>query len=205
MIGILDLGIGNLRSLSNAIHQSGFDFRIIENEKSFADLTHLIIPGVGHFRAAMSVIEQRNLRGPIHDFVATKRPLLGVCLGMQLLAAKGTEGGESAGIGLIPGTVKVITPGVDFRIPHIGWNVLKVKRPHAVFQGLKNERDFYFVHSFAMVCDAGEDVLGETDYGGPVTAVVGRANVVGFQFHPEKSEVNGLKLLENFCSWDGAC
>jgi len=205
VIGILDLGIGNLRSLSNAVHQNGFDFRITENEKAFDDLTHLIIPGVGHFRAAMGVIEQRNLRGPIHDFVATKRPLLGVCLGMQLLAAKGTEGGESAGIELIPGAVRFITPGAGFRIPHIGWNVLNVKRPHPVFQGLKNERDFYFVHSFAMVCDAAEDVLGETDYGGPVTAVVGRANVVGFQFHPEKSEVNGLKLLENFCLWDGAC
>jgi imidazole glycerol-phosphate synthase subunit HisH len=205
VIGILDLGIGNLRSLSNAIHQNGFDSQVIKDETSFADLSHLIIPGVGHFQPAMAAVVDRKLRAPIHAYVATGRPLLGVCLGMQLLAAKGTEGGDVDGIGLIPGTIKRLTPGAGYRIPHVGWNVLMTKRAHPVYEGLKNERDFYFVHSFAMVCDAAEDVLGETDYGGLVTAVIGRSNVIGFQFHPEKSEVNGLKLLENFCLWDGKC
>lgn len=205
MIGILDLGIGNLRSLSNAVHQNGFDFRIIEDAAAFDDLTHLIIPGVGHFRAAMAVVEQRRLRAPIQAFVAGGRPLLGVCLGMQLLAAKGTEGGPSDGLGLVPGTVRRIEPGPGLRIPHIGWNVMSAKKPHPVLNGLKPDRDFYFVHSYAMVCDSPDDVLGVTDYGGEVTAAVARGNVVGFQFHPEKSEVNGLKLLENFCLWDGRC
>jgi imidazole glycerol-phosphate synthase subunit HisH len=205
VIGILDLGINNLRSLSNAVHQNGFDFRIVEKADALNDLTHLIVPGLGNFRAAMDAVDQRNLRGPVRDFAMSQRPLLGVCLGMQLLAAKGTEGGDSMGFGLVPGTVRRMQPGAQFRIPHMGWNALSMKRPHPIFKGLKNERDFYFVHSYAVDCDVADDVLGETEYGGPVTAVIGRGNVVGFQFHPEKSEVNGLKLVENFCLWDGRC
>jgi glutamine amidotransferase len=205
VIGILDLGMGNLRSLSNAIHHNGFDVEVTENETPFESFTHLIIPGVGHFRAAMAAVEDRNLRPHIQAFAATGKPVLGVCLGMQLLSATGTEGGESQGLGLIAGTVRRLELGPDYRVPHVGWNSLSLTRPHPVYEGLKADRDFYFVHSFAVVCDRREDVLGETDYGGPVTAAVGHANVVGFQFHPEKSESNGLKLLENFCLWDGRC
>jgi glutamine amidotransferase len=205
VIGILDLGMGNLRSLSNAIHQSGFDTEVVRDAARFDDLTHLIIPGVGHFGTAMTAFEAGNHRAPVKAYVASGRPLLGVCLGMQILAAKGTEGGDTDGIGLIAGTVRRIAPGPGYRIPHIGWNVLITTRPHPVYAGLKPERDFYFVHSFALACDDRNDVLGETDYGVRLTAVVGHGNVVGFQFHPEKSEKNGLLLLENFCNWDGQC
>lgn len=205
MIGILDLGIGNLRSLSNAIDHNGFDVQITESRAAFDDFTHLIIPGVGHFRAAMDAVRERQLRAEIRAFAASGRPVLGVCLGMQLLAATGTEGGEMEGLGLVAGTVRKLEPGPDLRIPHVGWNSLTKKQDHPVYEGLKQDRDFYFVHSFAMQCDDPADVLGETDYGGPVTAAVGHANVVGFQFHPEKSEASGLKLLENFCLWDGKC
>ncbi|MHB1204289.1 MAG: imidazole glycerol phosphate synthase subunit HisH [Rhodospirillaceae bacterium] len=205
MIGILDLGMGNLRSLSNAIQHNGFDVQVTEDQAPFDDFTHLIIPGVGHFRAAMAAVTERDLRPHIRAFAATGKPVLGVCLGMQLLSATGTEGGESEGLGLIAGTVRRLDLGPEYRVPHVGWNSLSLTRAHPVYEGLKADRDFYFVHSFAVVCDRAEDVLGETDYGGPVTAAVGHATVVGFQFHPEKSEANGLKLLENFCLWDGRC
>lgn len=205
MIGILDLGLGNLRSLSNAVHHNGFDFEIVGAASRFDDLSHLIIPGVGNFAAAMRSFETGQWRAPVHAFAATGRPLLGVCLGMQLLASTGTEGGSSEGIGFIPGTVKRLEPGATLRIPHVGWNVLNPTRDHPVFAGLKAARDFYFVHSYAVNCENRAHVLGETEYGGPVTAVIGRDNIVGFQFHPEKSEKNGLMLLENFCNWDGKC
>lgn len=205
MIGILDLGMGNLRSLSNAIEHNGFDAEVTETQAPFDDFTHLIIPGVGHFRAAMGAVFERQLRAPVQAFAASGRPVLGVCLGMQLLAAMGTEGGEMEGLGLVAGTVRKLELAPGLRIPHVGWNSLAKTKDHPIYEGLKQDRDFYFVHSFALHCDDPADVLGETDYGGPVTAAVGHANVVGFQFHPEKSEINGLKLLENFCLWDGRC
>lgn len=204
MIGVLNIGMGNLRSVGNAVHQLGFDPVVVEHQDSFDDLTHMILPGVGNFSAAMPEIVARQLTQPIMDFVASGRPLLGTCLGMQLLMELGDEGGIHAGLGLIPGKVGRLQ-GEGLRVPHVGWNILNMTRPHPIFLGIKKGRDFYFVHSYAAVCEQEEDVLASTEYGGPVTAVVGRANVVGVQFHPEKSQVNGLRLIENFCNWDGKC
>lgn len=205
MIGVLDIGMGNLRSMANAIVQNGFDSVVVQEASAFDDLTHLVIPGVGNFSAAMSEISARNLRQSICEFADSGRPLLGVCLGMHLLAGHGEEGGSNEGLGLIAGTVRRLDPGPDLRVPHVGWNVLHVCRDHPVFEGIKANRDFYYVHSFAMNCESDENVLGTTDYGNSVVAVVGRDNVLGFQFHPEKSQVNGLKLIENFCLWGGQC
>ena len=204
MIGVLNIGMGNLRSVENAVHQLGFDPVVVEHQNSFDDLTHLILPGVGNFSAAMPEIGTRQLMQPIMDFVASGRPLLGTCLGMQLLMGMGDEGGIHAGLGLIAGKVRRLQ-GEGLRVPHVGWNILNMTRSHPIFLGIKKGRDFYFVHSYAAVCEQEEDVWASTEYGGPVTAVVGRANVVGVQFHPEKSQVNGLRLIENFCNWDGKC
>jgi imidazole glycerol-phosphate synthase subunit HisH len=204
MIGILNIGMGNLRSVENAVLQLGFDPVVVEHQNSFDDLTHLILPGVGNFSAAMPEIAARQLTQPILDFVASGRPLLGTCLGMQLLMGMSDEGGFHVGLGLIAGRVGRLQ-GEGLRVPHVGWNILNMARPHAIFQGIKKGRDFYFVHSYAAVCAQDEDLLASTEYGGPVTAVVGRGNVVGVQFHPEKSQVNGLRLIENFCNWDGRC
>ena len=197
--------MGNLRSVENAVYQNGFDPVIVNDATAFDDLSHLIIPGVGNFGAAMPEIGRRSLRQPILDFVASRRPVLGACLGMQLMMATGEEGGIKAGLGLIAGRVVLLDPPGILRVPHVGWNVLNVLRAHPVFEGIKSGRDFYFVHSYAVQCEREIDVLGTTDYGGAVTAVIGCANVIGFQFHPEKSQVNGLKLIENFCQWDGQC
>ena len=204
MIGILDIGMGNLRSVKNAVYQNGFDPIVVAAAANFDDLTHLILPGVGNFSAAVPEIESRQLRQPILDFVASGRPLLGTCLGMQLLMSASEEGGNNAGLDLIAGKVTRLG-GEGLPIPHVGWNILNMTQPHPVFQGIKSGRDFYFVHSYAAVCESAADLLGTTEYGGEVTAVVGRANVVGMQFHPEKSQVNGLRLIENFCIWDGKC
>lgn len=204
MIGILDIGMGNLRSVQNAVYQNGFEPIVVTAAANFDDLTHLILPGVGNFSAAVPEIERRQLKQPILDFVASGRPLLGTCLGMQLLMSVSEEGGTHAGLGLVEGKVKRLS-GEGLRVPHVGWNVLNMTQSHPVFQGIKSGRDFYFVHSYAAVCEDEADLLGTTEYGGAVTAVVGRANVVGMQFHPEKSQVNGLRLIENFCRWDGKC
>lgn len=205
MIGILSIGLGNLRSVENAVYQNGFDPLIVSDATKFADLTHLIIPGVGNFSAAMPEFDRRGLRQPILDFVASSRPVLGVCLGMQLLMAVGEEGGINDGLGLIAGRVVRMTPPNGYRIPHVGWNVVEMRRDHPVCEGIKSRRDFYFVHSYAAQCAEDADVIGVTEHGGPVTAIIGRDNVIGFQFHPEKSQINGLKLIENFCQWDGKC
>lgn len=205
MIGVIDNQMGNLRSVTNAVDQCGYDACLVDSATDWDDLTHLILPGVGNFRSASALLESSGHAGAIRDFAASGRPVLGICLGMQLLATYGTEDGRSAGLDLIPGNVTRLPEDSGLRIPHIGWNTLHVEREHAIFSGVKPDRDVYFVHAYAMHCDDPDTVLATTDYGGAVAAVVGRGNVVGFQFHPEKSQATGLRLLENFCDWDGAC
>ncbi len=204
MIGILDFGMGNIRSVRNAVYQNGFDPVLIHSAANFDDISHLILPGVGNFSAAIPEIENRHLRQPIINFVASGRPLLGTCLGMQLLMTIGEEGGSYSGLDLIPGKVTRLK-GDGLRVPHVGWNILNMEQAHPIFQNIKSGRDFYFVHSYEVFCEHSSDVLASTEYGGVVTAVIGRNNVVGVQFHPEKSQLNGLRLLENFCQWDGKC
>ncbi len=204
MIGILDFGMGNIRSVRNAVYQNGFDPVLIHSAANFDDISHLILPGVGNFSAAIPEIENRHLRQPIINFVASGRPLLGTCLGMQLLMTIGEEGGSYSGLDLIPGKVTRLK-GDGLRVPHVGWNILNMEQAHPIFQNIKSGRDFYFVHSYEVFCEHSSDMLASTEYGGVVTAVIGRNNVVGVQFHPEKSQLNGLRLLENFCQWDGKC
>ncbi len=204
MIGILDIGMGNLRSVENAVYQNGFDAAVVSAAANLDNLTHLILPGVGNFSAAVPELMDRQLKKPLLDFVARGRPLLGTCLGMQLLMSMSEEGDKNIGLDLISGPVRRLRVE-GLRVPHVGWNVLNVIQPHPIFEGIKSRCDFYFVHSYAVVCERNADLLATTDYGGDVTAVVGHGNVVGVQFHPEKSQLNGLRLIENFCRWDGNC
>jgi glutamine amidotransferase len=205
VIGILKMPIGNLQSAWNALYELGFDPLWIDQTSSFDELTHLIVPGVGHFGAVMGHLEAAGFPSRIREFAASGRPVLGICVGMQLLADIGTEGGETPGLGLVRGMVKKLPNGDGLRLPHVGWSSVAFRHDHPVFDGIKSERDFYFVHSYAMNVDNPDDCLGETTYGAGFTSIVGHDNVLGFQFHPEKSQVNGLKLLENFCNWDGRC
>jgi len=197
--------MGNLRSIANAVHELGYDVLILSAPSQWDDISHLILPGVGHFGAAMEVVRKAQWLPPICEYQRSGRPLLGICLGMQLLADSGAEGGIHQGLGILPGTVRRLQGSPGHPVPHIGWNVLRVERDHPVFAGLKKNRDFYFVHSYEFHCSRITDRLAVTDFDHPVTAVVGHENVIGFQFHPEKSQVNGLRLIENFCEWNGRC
>lgn len=204
-IGILRMPIGNLQSVWNALHELGFEPLFIEDDTDYAALSHLVIPGVGNFRAVMSHLAARGVPSRVRDFAASGRPLLGICAGMQLLARTGTEGGTTEGLGLVDAQVDALPGGGGLRLPHVGWSTVRIRQQHPIFDGVKPDRDFYFVHSYAMHVSNERDWLGETCYGEPFVSVVGSGNVIGVQFHPEKSQVNGLRLLENFARWDGRC
>jgi glutamine amidotransferase len=206
VVGLMRTPIGNLQSVYNALYENGCDPVWVDaSTSSFDDLTHLIVPGVGHFGAVMHYLNTSGLSSRIQDFAKSARPLLGICVGMQILATVGMEGEETLGLGLVEGTVERLSHDAQVRLPHVGWNTVDLTRDHPILAGVKRGRDFYFVHSYGMTVKNPEDSLGETDYGKLFTAIVARKNVVGLQFHPEKSQANGLKLLENFCRWDGTC
>ncbi len=204
-IGIIDIGIGNLGSLRHAVHSLGWDTVSVLRPDDMEGLTHLILPGVGAFAAAMTRLESVGLVGPIRRFAQAGRPVLGICLGMQLLADTGTEGGGTGGLGLIPGHVIPIVPPPRIRLPHVGWNEAHQVGCHPVLKGIRDDVDFYFVHSYRFAATHPGDVLAETEHGERFASIVARGNVVGVQFHPEKSQTNGLQLLDNFCLWDGTC
>lgn len=205
-IGILKMPIGNLQSVMNAVYENGFDPVLVDENADLDDLTHLIVPGVGHFRAVMQHLEALGWPDKVRAFAASGRPTLGICVGMQLLATRGMEGEETPGLGLVKALVDRLPEGNDMlRLPHMGWNSVALRRKHPVLDGIKPNRDFYFVHTYAMQTEDDADWIGETVYGHPFTSIVGRDNVLGFQFHPEKSQTNGMKLIENFCNWDGKC
>ena len=205
MIGILDLSMGNLRSVSNAVYSLGQDFLVVEKPEQMDDCSHLIAPGVGSYRTAMAHADEKGFRDAVRRFSGEKKPILGICLGMQLLSETGDEGGASKGFGLIPGHVARLDDRKTPTIPHVGWNNIHFTRTHPVFKNVKNDVDFYFVHSYHFVTTNPADTAGQTDSGQVFASIVARENVIGFQFHPEKSQENGLRLLENFCEWDGRC
>jgi glutamine amidotransferase len=205
MIGIINAGIGNLGSLRHAVYNLGHDPLLISRPEQFADITHLILPGVGAFASAMAKLNEAGLADAIHEFSRTGRPLLGICLGMQLLASEGEEGGLTSGFGLVPGRVVPLKVTSPLRIPHVGWNEAHRIRGHPVLERIREDVDFYFVHSFRFAADSAEMVFAETVHGERFASIVGRDNVMGVQFHPEKSQVSGLRLLENFCEWSGEC
>lgn len=203
-IGIVDIGIGNLGSLRNALHSQGWDSVFVSEPSGLEGLTHLLLPGVGAFSAAVKRLHDSGLFEPIGRFAAEGRPVMGICLGMQLLAERGTEGGDIEGLGLVPGRVVPIdAPGL--RLPHMGWNNAHQAQPHPLLEGIRNDVDFYFVHSYRFAPTYAKNVLAHTEYGERFASIVGQGNVVGAQFHPEKSQSNGLRLLDNFCLWDGTC
>lgn len=205
MVAILDYGFGNLKSVYNALYVLGEDPVFISNPCELEGVERLIVPGVGSFDTAMGKLERGGWPGALLAFAAAGRPLLGICLGMQILSEFGEEGAGVAGLGLVPGRVIMLSPDSGLNIPHAGWNTVKIKSGHPVFEGLPPQSDFYFVHSYCYDCNSDDLVLGETDYGGVFCSVVGCGNVLGVQFHPEKSQKRGLKILENFCAWDGKC
>jgi glutamine amidotransferase len=203
-LGVLDIEMGNLRSLCNAVYSLGMDPVVVQTPAALDEVDRLLIPGVGSYRAAMANVARLGFGEALRRFADSRRPLLGICLGMQILSERGEEGGAVDGLGLVPGDVVQMAGDPPPRLPHVGWNSVAFCAPHPLFAGIKTGRDFYFVHSYALRTRP-EHTFAETEYGRPFTSVVARANVAGVQFHPEKSQRNGLQLLENFGGWDGRC
>lgn len=204
-IGIIDVGIGNIGSLRGALYSQGWDTQTVATPTDMVGTTHLFLPGVGSFAIAMRRLRNAGLVEPLRQHAAAGRPIMGICLGMQLLADRGVEGGESEGLGIISGMVVPLEVGLKLRLPHVGWNVFHPKQPHSLLKGIRPDVDFYFVHSYFFNAQREADIVGTTDYGICYPSFVASGSVVGVQFHPEKSQRNGLRLLDNFCLWDGKC
>ena len=195
MIGIIDYGAGNLNSICKAFEHIGFETEIVEKETRHEKYDALVLPGVGSFPGAMSRLKENNLDQFIKDYVKTGKPMLGVCLGMQLLFEWGYEDTKTKGLDLLPG--EVVKMDSSLKIPHMGWNELEIIKDDNLFKDLPDNPHYYFVHSYKLK-EITDEVIAVTDYGVKIPAVVRKDNVIGFQFHPEKSGNNGLKLLENF-------
>jgi len=200
MVVVVDYGLGNLRSVLGAVDKLGFTGRISDDQGDIKSATHLILPGVGAFGDGMANLETRGLTGALHEAVIERRtPVLGICLGAQLLTRDSDEFGSHRGLGWIPASVRrIVTSDPSLRVPHVGWNALQQRRPLSLFAGVPDGALFYFVHSYHIVCDAPETAAGECHYGSAMTAVIHHDNVYGTQFHPEKSQLHGLTVLKNF-------
>ena len=198
-VGVCDYGVGNLRSVERALDAAGAEPVVSDDAALLGGCDGLILPGVGAFTAAVEKLHERGIAGVARQFAASERPLLGVCLGHQLLFERSTEGDGAAGLGLVPGEVARIG-GAGLKIPHMGWNTLTVRRRSALLDGIGEGSHVYFVHSYGGTPRDDADTVAVTGYGGTLVAVVQRGSVYGTQFHPEKSGRDGLRIYSNFAA-----
>ena len=201
-ISLIDYGMGNNRSIKNALlHIGTFDVEVTSEFEKIKASDCLILPGVGAFPDAMKNLAERNLIELLNEEVLEKKkPILGICLGMQLLFSSSEEGGINSGLNWLPGKVEYMDLDEQYRIPHIGWNDLIVKKTTETFNTLHEDKNFYFVHSYSVNC-SDNFITATFDYGKEFTAAVEYKNIMGMQFHPEKSQANGLKVLAQFIKW----
>jgi len=201
MIGIIDYGMGNLRSVANAFSAIGADARVVSTPAALFEAQGIVLPGVGAFGDGMRNLHERGFVEALeHEVRRGGKPLLGLCLGLQLLAERGSEYGDHRGLGWISGRVDRLQPeNASLRIPHIGWNDVRIVKPEGLYAGLGEVATFYFVHSFALRPSSREVATGVCDYGGEFVASVAVDNIAATQFHPEKSHKAGLALLKNWC------
>lgn len=204
-VGIIDYGAGNLRSVVSALRYLGANTIIVSDPEQMCGCSHYVLPGVGSFKLSMQSIRQKSIDLAIYQKVSDGIPILGICLGMQLLADSGDEDGHSKGLGLIPGTVNRFKDDLinhGYKIPHIGFNHVSPSVSSKLFGGFvssgNNPHDFYFIHSYHFNCLDESHIIGTTSYGYHFTSAVEHGCVLGTQFHPEKSQSNGLAVLKNF-------
>jgi glutamine amidotransferase len=195
-VAIIDYGVGNLRSVEKAFAATGCEASISSDESFLRSAEKLVLPGVGAFAACMRALKEKGFDRLVRERASEGTPLLGVCVGMQMLFEESEEFGSTRGLGLLKGRVRKF--GNELVVPQVGWNRIHQRRPHALFEGIANGSFCYFVHSF--YCEPGDDavVAGETEYGRRYASVVAQGNVCGVQFHPEKSQDVGLRMLKNF-------
>ena len=206
-ISILDYGVGNIKSIRNAFEKSGVKTRVVENFDEILQAKALVIPGVGAFSEASKSLKANNFSSAIKEFSKSNKPILGICLGMQLLFDSSTEFGKTEGLGLISGTVNCLKPNKEnYKLPHVSWNYLlpanndKMQWKNTILENLECTEEVYFVHSFAAVPKDEIHSLSITEYGGQkFCSSVKKGNIYGCQFHPEKSGAIGLKIIGNFC------
>lgn len=200
MLAIIDYGVGNIFSLYSSFKFIGEDVVLTNDKKVIDSCSHIILPGVGAFADAKRKLDESGMADVVKEQVKTGKPLMGICLGMQMLFDKSLEYGEHAGLGLIGGSVMPISDVIpsDLKIPHIGWNSLEFTRDSKLFKYINNGDHVYFVHSF-YAADCVQDTIAVSEYGAPLTAAVAKDNVYGCQFHPEKSGEVGLNILKAFC------
>jgi glutamine amidotransferase len=198
-VAIIDYGVGNLRSVEKAFHAGGVEAHVSSDEKVLRAAERLVLPGVGAFRACMEALTERGFDRLVRERVEEGTPLLGVCVGMQMLFEESEEFGTTRGLGFLRGRVRRFPEGL--RVPQVGWNQVVWWGSHALSEGIGDGTFFYFVHSFFCEAVGGEAVIGRTEYGITYPSVVARGNVCGVQFHPEKSQSAGLRLLKNFAEY----
>jgi len=210
-IAVIDYGMGNLRSVCKALEHVApkATVRLVTDASALAGADKVVFPGQGAIRACVTAIDQHGLREGLMAALRDK-PFLGICLGLQALYESSEEGGGTDALGIIPGHVRrfpaekmVDADGVRLKVPHMGWSRVRQQRPHPLWQGIADDARFYFVHSYYADTDQADWITGTTEYGVRFTSAAGRENIFAVQFHPEKSQHAGLKLLENFVNWDG--
>lgn len=204
-IAIVDYGMGNLKSVYQALLRVGANPVIATSSHDIAEADKVILPGVGAFGHCMEHLESSGLMPVIHEVIAQEKPFLGICLGMQVLFQRSDESSDTSGLGVFPGEVKHFDfsgKQTDLKVPHMGWNSIHIKQPnHALFETISEGSDFYFVHSFYVKPQSPDIVATTTEYGHEFCSMIIKDNVAACQFHPEKSQAAGLQLLTNFMNW----
>jgi glutamine amidotransferase len=208
-IAVVDYGAGNLRSVAKALERSGFDVEIVADADRLRAADAVALPGVGAFSDAMGALRARGLDLAVREHIEAGRPYLGLCLGLQLLFEESEEHGRTAGLGLMKGRVELFPradlQGRPLRVPHIGWNSVRWSGAHPVSARLPAEGHYYFVHGYRVVAADPSVAVGCTDYGGAFASAVARENVFAVQFHPEKSQDAGRRVLDAFAAWMSTC
>ncbi len=203
MIAIIDYGRGNLRSVQKGFEKVGHQAVVTGDPAEVAAAGKVVLPGVGAFEDAMAELGRRGLIEPVLDAIRRDKPFLGICLGLQLLFERSYENGEHQGFGVLGGEVVRFELPPEYSVPHMGWNQLSIPRRPPLLEGIDEGTHFYFVHSYYVVPTDPEAIAAETDYGGPFCSMIWRGNMFATQFHPEKSQSEGLKILKNFAELAG--
>ena len=202
-LALIDLGICNIGSLAASVARLGAHPVVVSEPSQLNSVDRIILPGVGQFGTASNRLADRGFSEALQERISKGVPFLGICLGMQLMASSGHEGGVFSGLSIFPGVVKEMRPTPDTRIPHVGWNSVSFSNEHPVLESIPDNSDFYFVHGFEVQDYSPHTLLGTSTHGNEFPAVLGLKNAIGVQFHPEKSQAAGALLLSNFLGWDG--